>query len=58
MWNCPLTSGLNADTGVNKEGTAQSDLTVTFHASKPCHGLNPKQCGEVVIVSIGVETVL
>ena len=53
-----LPSGLNADTGVAAEGTIQADLTVTFHASKPCHRLNPEQCGETEIVSIGVETVL
>ena len=53
-----LPSGLNADTGVASEGTVQADLTVTFHASKPCHRLNSKQCGETEIVSIGVESVL
>ena len=53
-----LPSGLNADTGVAAEGTVQADLTVTFHASKPCHRLNPGQCGETKIVSIGVESVL
>ena len=53
-----LPSGLNADTGLAAEGTVQADLTVTFHASKPCHRLNPKQCGETQIVSIGMETVL
>ena len=53
-----LPSGLNADTGFAAEGTVQADLTVTFHASKPCHRLNPEQCGETEIVSIGVETVL
>ena len=53
-----LPSGLNADTGLAAEGTVQADLTVTFHTSKPCHRLNPKQCGETEIVSIGVETAL
>ena len=53
-----LPSGLNADTGVAAEGTVQADLTVTFHASKPCHRLNPGQCRETKIVSIGVESVL
>ena len=53
-----LPSGLNADTGLAAEGTVQADLTVPFHASKPCHRLNSKQCGEIDIVSIGVETVL
>ena len=53
-----LPSGLNADTDFAAEGTVQADLTVTFHASKPCHRLNPEQCGKTEIVSIGVETVL
>ena len=53
-----LPSGLNADTGSAAEGIVQADLTVTFHASKPCHRLNPEQCGKTVIVSIGVEPVL
>ena len=51
-----LPSGLNADTGVATDDTIQADLTVTFHASKPCHRLNPWQCGEIVIVSIGIES--
>ena len=53
-----LSSGLNADTGVAADGTVQADLTVTFHASKPCHRVNPGQCGETKIVSIGIESVL
>ena len=53
-----LPSGLNADTGVAAEEIVQADLTVTFHASKPCHRLNPKQCKETQIVSIGVESFL
>ena len=53
-----LPSGLNADTGVAAEGTVQANLTITFHASKPCHRLNPEQCGKTKIVSIGVESVL
>ena len=53
-----LPSGLSADTGITAEGTVQADLTVTFLASKPCHRLNPEQCGETEIVSIGVESVL
>ena len=32
-----LPSGLNADTGEAAEGAVRADLTVTFHASKPCH---------------------
>ncbi len=53
-----LPSGLSADTGIAAEGTVQADLTATFHASKPCHRLNSKQCGKTEIVSIGVENVL
>ena len=53
-----LPSGLNADTGLAAEGTIRADLTVTFHASKPCHRINPEHCGSTVIVSIGVESVL
>ncbi len=52
-----LPSGLAADTGIAAEGTVQADLTVTFHASKPCHRLNPAQCGRTEIVSIGIEAV-
>ena len=50
-----LPSGLHADTGEAAEGTVQADLTVTFHASKPCHRLNPAQCGETVVASIGID---
>lgn len=50
-----LPSGLHADTGEAAEGTVQADLTVTFHAAKPCHRLNPSQCGRVEVVSIGIE---
>ena len=53
-----LPSGLAADTGIPAEGAVQADLTVTFHAAKPCHRLNPAQCGKVVVASIGIEQVL
>ena len=53
-----LPSGLAADTGIASEGTVRADLTVTFHASKGCHRLNPEQCGKTIVVSIGVEKVL
>ena len=49
-----LPSGLNADTGLAAKETVQADLTIAFHSSKPCHRLNPKQCGETKIVSIGI----
>lgn len=50
-----LPSGLHADTGEAAEGTVKADRTVTFHASKPCHRLNPAQCGDVEVASIGIE---
>lgn len=53
-----LPSGLNADTGEAAEGAVRADLTVTFHASKPCHRLNPGSCGETRIASIGAEKIL
>ena len=52
-----LPSGLNADTGLAAEGTVHADLTVTFHAFKPCHRLNPEQCADIQIVSIGIEAI-
>ena len=53
-----LPSGLAADTGISAEGAVRADLTVTFHAYKYCHRLNPKQCGKTFAVSIGAERVL
>ena len=53
-----LPSGLAADTGEAAPGVMRADWTVTFHASKPCHRLNPDVCGTVDIAPIGVETVL
>ena len=53
-----LPSGLAADTGEAAPGVMRADWTVTFHAAKPCHRLNPAVCGTVDVVSIGVETVL
>ena len=50
-----LPSGLNADTGEAAEGTVKANLTVAFHASKPCHRLAPDYCGEVRVVPIGIE---
>ena len=52
-----LPSGVTADTGTAAEGAVKADLTVTFHASKPCHRLNPAQCGETRIASIGIEAI-
>lgn len=50
-----LPSGVCADTGEAAEGAIRADLTVTFHAAKPCHRLNPAQCGQTVVASIGIE---
>ena len=49
-----LPSGLECDTGRIADGTAAVDLTVTFHAAKPCHGLAPQICGEVLVADIGI----
>ena len=49
-----LPSGLECDTGRAAQGTAAVDMTVTFHAEKPCHGLAPELCGKVVTVDIGI----
>ena len=51
-----LPSGLHADTGEAAEGTVKADMTVTFHAPKPCHRLAPVYCGEVQTASIGIES--
>lgn len=53
-----LPSGVAADTGEVAEGAVRADLTVTFHAAKPCHRLAKDQCGTVVVASIGAEAVL
>ena len=49
-----LPSGLECDTGRVADGTAAVDLTVTFHAAKPCHELAPQICGEVLVADIGI----
>lgn len=53
-----LPSGVAADTGEAAEGAVEADLTVTFHAAKPCHRLNPRHCGQTKLASIGAEKVL
>ena len=53
-----LPSGLEADSGVAAEGAVQADLTVTFHAAKPCHRLAAAQCGRVEVADIGIAAVL
>ena len=53
-----LPSGLEADSGTAAEGTVQADLTVTFHAVKPCHRLAAAPCGRVEVADIGIGTAL
>lgn len=50
-------SGLDGDTGQPRGATAfWAGLTVTFHAKKPGHVLDPGQgrCGEIVVADIGL----
>lgn len=53
-----LPSGLEADSGNAAEGAVQAELTVTFHAAKPCHRLAAAQCGRVEVANIGITAVL
>ena len=53
-----LPSGLEADSGTAAEGAVQADVTVTFHAAKPCHRLAAAQCGRVEVADIGIGTAL
>lgn len=53
-----LPSGLEADSGIAAEGAVQAQLTVTFHAAKPCHRLAAAQCGRVEVADIGIAAVL
>ncbi len=49
-------SGLPGDTGHPEGPTVRAGLTVTFHAKKPAHVLEPGHslCGEVVVADIGL----
>jgi len=49
-------SGLPGDTGEPKGPCVAAGLTVTFHAKKPAHVLEPGhgRCGEVVVADIGL----
>ena len=51
-----LPSGLPGDTGRPLGFAPQATLTVTFHAKKPAHVLEPGRalCGEVVVADIGI----
>ena len=50
-----LPSGVECDTGRVTGGTAKADLTIAFHAAKPCHTLAADFCGEVVVADIGIR---
>src|SRR5947208_3544522 len=49
-------SGLPGDTGKPVGPAACAALTVTFHAKKPAHVLEPgkSRCGEVIVADIGL----
>jgi hydroxyethylthiazole kinase-like uncharacterized protein yjeF len=51
-----LPSGLQGDSGKALGFAPRCDLTVTFHAKKPAHVLEPGRglCGEVVVADIGI----
>ncbi len=51
-----LPTGLAGDTGVAAGPVAACALTVTFHAPKPAHVLQPARglCGELVLADIGL----
>lgn len=53
-----LPSGVEADSGQVAEGAVQADLTVTFHAAKPCHWLAAAQCGRTEVADIGITKAL
>lgn len=52
-----LPSGTECDSGKADENAVKADLTITFHAKKPCHILLPSKenCGEVVVCKIGID---
>lgn len=54
-----LPSGLPGDTGQPAGPCARAALTVTFHARKPAHVLEPGRgrCGDVVVADIGLGEV-
>jgi len=51
-----IPSGLPGDTGAPKGPSVCAGLTVTFHAKKPAHVLEPGRglCGEIVVADIGL----
>lgn len=52
-----IPSGLPGDTGAPAGPVVVAGLTVTFHAKKPAHVLQPghQLCGEVVVADIGLD---
>ncbi|MEA4920365.1 MAG: NAD(P)H-hydrate epimerase [Clostridiaceae bacterium] len=53
-----LPSGLECDTGSAADGTVLADMTVVFHALKPCHIISPHICGKIVLADIGIDKAL
>jgi hydroxyethylthiazole kinase-like uncharacterized protein yjeF len=51
-----IPSGVPGDTGLPKGPAAAAAITVTFHAKKPAHVLEPgrSRCGEVIVADIGL----
>ncbi|WP_329071143.1 NAD(P)H-hydrate dehydratase [Amycolatopsis sp. NBC_01480] len=50
-----LPSGVDPDTGAVDGPHVTATRTVTFGALKPVHALAPQECGEVVLVDIGLR---
>ena len=50
-----LPSGVDPDTGAVDGPHVTATRTVTFGARKPVHALAPQECGEVVLVDIGLR---
>ncbi|MGH8922587.1 MAG: NAD(P)H-hydrate epimerase, partial [Acidimicrobiales bacterium] len=50
-----LPSGVDPDTGAVDGPHVTATRTVTFGARKPVHALAPQECGEVVLVDIGLS---
>ena len=49
-----IPSGLECDSGIAAQGTVNANLTVAFHAFKPCHEKVPEICGEIILADIGI----
>lgn len=53
-----IPSGVNADTGEIASGAVKTDVTVVFHEEKRCHQVALEQCGEIIVVDIGIHDVM